>query len=207
MARHRDSSPPSAETKRRRGDAASTDWPCARWSVFPDLRTDFEFLCRSYSGTELYRIDLAGLLTRSAPNLLGDLVHGTPTIGTLASAITNGVMGTCLQYPFLACYTSWLGRKQQNQRLVDASREFYIHALKETQTALVAPQTAYADATLAACNALGIYEALECPGGTMKAYYWHRAASYRLVQLRGPEAHQDGAAHRLFTNFRFFGVS
>ena len=136
----------------------------------------------------------------------GDLAYSTPTLSVLARSITNGLMGSCLQLPFLACYTGWLGRQKQNQRLLDASREFYVHALKETHTALVTPVSAYADSTLAACNALGIYEALECPDGTMNAYHWHRAACYRLVQLRGPEAHQDGAAHRLFTNFRFFGV-
>lgn len=102
--------------------------------------------------------------------------------------------------------TGWLGRRKQSQRLVDASHEFYVEALKETHSAIISPKTAYSDATLASCNALGIYEALECPGGTMSAYYWHRAASYRLIRLRGPAAHQDGPSHRLFTNFRFFGV-
>lgn len=33
----------------------------------------------------------------------GDIVYSTPTLGTLASSITNGLMGSCLRYPFLAC--------------------------------------------------------------------------------------------------------
>lgn len=105
-----------------------------------------------------------------------------PTIGTLASSITTGLMDSCLQSPFLACYTVWLGRKKQDPRLIDASREFYVHALKETHTALVTPETAYTDAALAACNGLGIYEAMECPGGTMVSLTGWRRVSYLRPQ-------------------------
>ena len=90
--------------------------------------------------------------------------------------------------------------------MIDAGRQFYVQGLKDTHSALAVTESAYADSTLAACTALSIYEALECPDGTKSAYNWHRAACYRLIQMRGPAAHQDGAGHHLFAGFRFFGV-
>ena len=133
--------------------------------------------------------------------------HSTTTFsGAIATSLAAGSNGSFCS-PLLACYASWLGRRDQNHRVSDAGRELYIHGLEETKRALRGKETVYADATLAACNMLGIFEAIECPEETMTGYQWHRAACYRLVYLRGAEAHREGAAHHLFVNFRIFGVS
>lgn len=60
---------------------------------------------------------------------------------------------------------------------------------------------------MAACHALGLYEALECPDQNTTAYHWHRAACCELVRLRGAKAHREGLAHQLFVNVRIFAVS
>lgn len=134
----------------------------------------------------LYRRPVEAALNQQAllaRAISDDKAFNAPTIGSLANSITDGLMDSCLQSPFLACYTVWLGRKRQDPRLIDASREFYVHALKDTHTALVTPDTAYTDAALAACNALGIYEALECPGGTMVSLTgWRRVSHLRLYR-------------------------
>jgi hypothetical protein len=107
----------------------------------------------------------------------------------------------------LACYAVWRGREDDNPAMIDASRQLYLRALQETQKALSSPEAACTDATLASCNALGLYEALECPDGTELGYRWHRSACCRLLQLRGPAAHRTGFAHVLFLAIRTFGVS
>ncbi len=107
----------------------------------------------------------------------------------------------------LACFAAWRGRRDGNATLISASHQLYIRALRETQVALYDPQIVLADSTLAACNALGLFEALECPDRSISGYQWHRDACCRLVQLRGPAAHVDGFGHILFLSIRPFGVS
>ena len=111
-----------------------------------------------------------------------------------------------LYAPPLACYTLWRGRRDRNSQLVDASRQLYIRGLVDTQRVLMDPDSVGSNAALAACNALGLYEALECPDESFTAYRWHRAACSKLVRMRGPEAHRDGIAHQLFVTIRIFAV-
>ena len=108
--------------------------------------------------------------------------------------------------PSLACYTSWLARRDQNPGFVDLSKQYYIRGLRATQRALVDPRRALDDSTLLACHALSLYEALECPDDSMAGYRWHSDGLYRLIRMRGPKAHQDGMAHKLFVVFRLQGV-
>ena len=81
-----------------------------------------------------------------------------------------------------------------------------MNGLLATKNALASPKTALDDTTLAACHALGLYEALECPDKSAVAYMWHRAACCQLVLLRGPEAHREGLGHDLFVSIRIFAV-
>ena len=69
-----------------------------------------------------------------------------------------------------------------NLTLIDVSRQMYMNGLLSTKNALADPKTALSDVTLAACHALGLYEALECPNGSTTAYMWHRAACCQLVR-------------------------
>ena len=95
-----------------------------------------------------------------------------------------------------------LGRLNRDEYLVHDSLEYYTQSLWELQKALWDPKQMYRDETLAACRILGLYELVECPGGTRGGYISHQDGASRLVQLRGPEAHVDGLAHSLFRSFR-----
>lgn len=125
-----------------------------------------------------------------------------------SSSAASNIMDSCLRPSFLAYYIAWLTRREamDDPRLTAAGRELYICALQETHSALANRRTALSDSTLAACQALAAYEALECPGGTLQAWEWHQAALGRLVRLRGPAAHVDGPAWQVFTGFRLYSV-
>lgn len=126
--------------------------------------------------------------------------------GLISSSLVQSAE-TALYGPALACYTLWRGRQDDNASMIDASRQLYVHGLVSTQRALADVRLAKQDTTLAACHALGLYEALECPNGNATAYQWHRAACCELVRLRGAKAHREGLAHHLFVNVRIFAVS
>lgn len=126
--------------------------------------------------------------------------------GLLSRSLELDAPGDLYSAP-LACYAVWRGRKDGNPNLINASHRFYIQALRATERALRSPTKAREDVTLAACNALGLFEALECPNRTVTGFRWHRDACCRLIELRGPEAHQSGLGHILFISMRTFGVS
>ncbi|KAK5175406.1 uncharacterized protein LTR77_000545 [Saxophila tyrrhenica] len=106
----------------------------------------------------------------------------------------------------LSCYTAWIGRRNREPWLVEASRRLYIQGLKEVQAAINDPTTALRDETLAACLTLIIYEALECPDRSRSGYAAHVAGCARIVKMRGPSMHQHGAAHQLFGAFRYIAL-
>jgi hypothetical protein len=107
----------------------------------------------------------------------------------------------------LSCYTAWIGRRNNEPYLVEASKRLYIQGLREVQDAVNNPSTALLDETLGACLALIIYEALECPDRSRIGYSYHVDGCARIVKLRGALMHQEGAAHNLFLAFRYIGVS
>jgi hypothetical protein len=78
----------------------------------------------------------------------------------------------------------------------------YTRGLWQLQKALWSPSEMYLDDTLAACLLLGLYELMECPGGNHIGYVMHQDGAARLVQLRGPERHQEGLGHALFVAYR-----
>ena len=135
----------------------------------------------------------------------GHFHHPTTLSGILSRSIASDEAES-LYIPPLACYTLWRGRRDLNRSMLDISRQLYIRGLVETQKVLISPTVAQYDAVLGACNALGLYEAIECPDGSMAAYHWHRAACCKLIQIRGPRAHQEGVGHELFVNIRVFAV-
>lgn len=143
--------------------------------------------------------------------LLGDGVaygrYSGPTafFGIVSSSIVDSA-DTGLYSPALACYTLWRGRQDGNSTMIDASHQLYLRGLVTTQQALTDNRTVRADSTLAACYALGLYEALECPNESHTAYRWHRTACCQLLKLRGPQAHREGLGHDLFVNIRIFAV-
>ena len=142
--------------------------------------------------------------------LASGISYGVHAASTAYYGIISGTLAhsadTSLYTPALACFCLWRGRQDENASMIDAAHQLYLHGLVSTQQALAGNKTAHADSTLAACHALGLYEALECPDNTAIAYMWHRAACVRLVRLRGPEAHREGLGHELFVNVRIFAV-
>ena len=129
----------------------------------------------------------------------------TAFFGIVSSSLIHSV-NTALYSPALACYALWRGRQDGNSTMIDVSHQLYLRGLIATQQALMDDKTARADSTLAACHALGLYEALECPDQSNTAYTWHRRACCRLITLRGPQAHREGLGHELFVNIRIFVV-
>ena len=156
-----------------------------------------------------------GTLTALKQQLLAGACAGGPTFstehyygrpGTLsASAFADSAYA--LSSAPLACYSSWLGRRERNPYLVQASQRLYVHGLKEVQEAVNDPKTALRDETFSACLSLIVYEALECPDRSQRGYDMHVDGCSRLVQLRGASLHQEGASHATFCAFRFIGVS
>lgn len=126
------------------------------------------------------------------------------------TAFLGSSLGLCqtndLCGPTLACWTLWRGRADFNPTLIDISKQLYTRGLVQTQRALMRPETVHENATLAACNALGLYEAIGCPDKAATAYRWHRSACSKLVHLRGPKAHRQGMGHRLFLHIRLHSV-
>lgn len=73
----------------------------------------------------------------------------------------------------LACYLAYIGRKDGRSYFVSASRQLYAKGLAEVQRAINCAATAMRDETLAACFALGMYEAIERPDESARAYQNH----------------------------------
>ncbi|KAK4498946.1 hypothetical protein PRZ48_009457 [Zasmidium cellare] len=106
----------------------------------------------------------------------------------------------------LACYTAFLGRRDNDPSLLSLSRRFYAESLSNTQKALQCRETALRDETLAACLSLVTYETLGCPTEGLRGYWWHSQGCLRLVDLRGPGAHRRGSGRVLFEEFRLHGT-
>ena len=156
-----------------------------------------------------------GTLTALKQQLLVDACAGGPVFSTehyrgrpwtlTVSAFADSAYS--LSSAPLACYSSWLGRREKNPYLVEASQRLYVQGLKEVQEAVNDPKTALRDETFSACLSLIVYEALECPDRSQRGYDVHVDGCSRLVKLRGASLHQEGASHAVFRAFRFIGVS
>ena len=82
------------------------------------------------------------------------------------------------------------------------SLRYYTQALQELQKAIGDPDDKLTDETLATCLLLGIYELIICPAKGKFGYASHQDGCARLMELRGPEAHQVGLGHSLFVAVR-----
>jgi hypothetical protein len=99
-----------------------------------------------------------------------------------------------------------LGRKFGDPALVKESLGLYTRGLVDLQKALYDPQAMYSDETLAACMLLTMYEIIECPDQSQRAFLSHYNGVAKLVQLRGPKAHVEGLGHSVFLHFRSLAV-
>ena len=95
-----------------------------------------------------------------------------------------------------------IGFAQNDSYLHGQSLRYYTQALQELQKAISDPADMLTDDTLATCLLLGIYELIICPAKGKFGYASHQDGCARLIELRGPEAHQEGLGHSLFIAVR-----
>lgn len=122
-------------------------------------------------------------------------------LGTLPTEVK------ALELSSAAVAASAIGRKFKDTALVKESHKLYVKGLEQLQKALRDRNLVRDDGTLAACMALSLYEAMECPSSGSGAYFSHCEGILALVQARGIEAHSWGAGHQLFLGVRIPGVS
>lgn len=115
--------------------------------------------------------------------------------------------GQPLQSAALSLAVAKLGRDMSDDHITRQSLKLYVNGLHQVQAALFDTERMRSDETLAACMLLTMYEVIECPSKARSGYLSHQNGCGRLVQLRGPEAHQEGLGHSLFLHFRYMAVS
>lgn len=103
-----------------------------------------------------------------------------------------------LEDAFSALSISRVGQGNKDIRLVHESTKLYGKALKELQGALFDPKRMFSNQVLMACMLLGLYEVLEGPAFNSESWIAHARGAARLIQLRGPERHQEWDAHHPF---------
>lgn len=101
-----------------------------------------------------------------------------PTLPDITPALEAAMLAVC---------TAKLGRINNDLNLVRESEKFYIQALWELQKALFDGRFMHRPETLAACMALIMYEVLECPSQTIKAWDHHLKGCATLFETRGPK--------------------
>jgi hypothetical protein len=112
-----------------------------------------------------------------------------------------------LRISSMAVAASAVGRMSQNIPLVKQSLTYYAQGLHQLQRALYDPDLMQHDETLAACMALSLYEAIQCPNSGTSGYFGHCHGILALIEARGAQAHSSGAGHQLFRGARIPGVS
>ncbi|KAJ5641814.1 hypothetical protein N7490_005814 [Penicillium lividum] len=122
--------------------------------------------------------------------LLGQLPTKAETLEISTVAVAASAIGTMFHMPDLI---------QQGHR-------YYTQGLRQLQRSLNDPLLMREDGTLAACMALSLYEALECPGAGSEGYFSHCHGIMALMQARGVHAHTSGAGHQLFLGLRVPGI-
>lgn len=167
--------------------------------------TAAEQLCTQISWKPAYRQQILSVyLDQIVPKVdLGLLrkrmwIKTVPYLPYLTPALEISVMAMC---------SAKIGDFNADDRFKLEGRQLYHRALHELQVALLDRKLLYDDQTLGACVALTHYEMTECPSDSMQPYMSHVAGCEKLIQLRGPERHQNGFAHKIFAHFRVQGVS
>ena len=123
----------------------------------------------------------------------------------LLAELPTGVKA--LQIAGAAVAASAIGRRFRDPALIQESLQLYTQGLRQLQSALWNRNLVQDDGTLAACMALSLYEAMECPSAGSEGYFGHCQGLLALVQARGIQAHCTGAGHQLFLGVRMPAVS
>jgi len=125
-------------------------------------------------------------------------IKTVPTLPYVTKALEVAIMAMCF---------AKIGDFQGDETFKFGGLQLYHRALRELQFALLDPHLLYDDQTLGACVALTHYELTQCPSDSMVPYTNHIVGCAKLVQIRGPERHRDGLAHKIFAHFRVQAVS
>ena len=157
-----------------------------------------------HASTALEEQQLFARAITSQSNQVPDSCSAVKPWNAIASTFIKSDSSLCAAP--LACCVAWLGRQANDKRMTDASRDLYLQGLYQVRKALSTHVNVRQDDTLGACMALVMYETLECPELSKASYSWHREGCARLIELRGPEAHQEASGHELFLAFRIHGV-
>lgn len=124
-----------------------------------------------------------------------------PLLGELSSRVG------ALETSTAAIAAAAIGHMFHDDNLIQQSLSYYTRGLNQLQKALRDPSLMREDGTLAACMALSLYEALECPSPGSEGYFNHCQGLIALVKARGQDMHSSSVGHRLFLGVRVPGVS
>ncbi|PWY92223.1 hypothetical protein BO70DRAFT_375962 [Aspergillus heteromorphus CBS 117.55] len=123
---------------------------------------------------------------------------------SLLAELPTGVKA--LELAGAAVAASAIGHRFQDPAMKRESLSLYTQGLQQLQRALWSRDLVREDGTLAACMALSLYEAMECPSAGPEGYFGHCRGLLALVEARGIDAHCSGAGHRLFLGVRTLGI-
>jgi hypothetical protein len=168
--------------------------PSARGAYREQILSEFMY---SFMPTRRQALADPDRYTVTSNRIAGNWLVLVPDLPDITPALEASILAVC---------TARLGRVNSDTVLVRESLKFYTQALWELQKALWNPKLMYRDETLAACMALIIYELLECPEQTVKAWLNHTKGCAKLTELRGPKAYDSKFAHELFISMRHIEV-
>lgn len=103
---------------------------------------------------------------------------------------------------FSALSISRVGQENNDGRLARESTKLYGKALKDLQSALYDAERMHSDSVLTAIMLLGLYEGFENSILHSKSWVTHAKGAAHLIELRGPERHQNRQAHNVFLGSR-----
>ncbi|CAG7932960.1 unnamed protein product [Penicillium olsonii] len=165
---------------------------------FTETSFAYDLIHKSMESHNLFQ---AFILNCFPTHLLPDPQSWIPLLGDLSSRVEALEMSTA------AIAASAIGRMFHDENLIKQGLTYYTRGLNQLQKALRNPDLMREDGTLAACMALSLYEALECPNPGSDGYFNHCHGLVALVKARGQYLHSSSVGHRLFLGVRVPGVS
>ncbi|CAG8030455.1 unnamed protein product [Penicillium salamii] len=164
---------------------------------FPETSLAYGILHRTMESHNLFQV----FISRCFPtHLLPTPQSWIPLLGDLSSRVE------ALEISTAAIAASAIGHMFHHDYLIKQSLKYYTRGLNQLQRALRDPDIMREDGTLAACMALSLYEALECPNPGPEGYFNHCHGLVALVKARGQHMHSSSVGHRLFLGVRVPGI-
>ncbi|KAJ5334588.1 hypothetical protein N7452_006991 [Penicillium brevicompactum] len=164
---------------------------------FTETSIAYGVIHRSMESHNLFQ----AFISNCFPTNLSPTSHSwIPLLGKIPSRVE------ALETSTAAIAASAIGHMFQDTALIKQSLNYYTRGLNQLQRALRDPNLMREDGTLAACMALSLYEALECPNLGSEGYFNHCHGLIALIKARGHEAHSSGVGHRLFLGVRVPGI-